>query len=167
MHVESAGKMHFRIEKRITSIKKVYNLAKCPKCGTDVPTPIKTWAMPSQRPLQNGEQPKLTGIFECPNCKARFRAAAQTEARPEAAANIKNMVERIRGIKGELMQTLKILRERIKTLETERANLMVEIDKLRKVAESRATALESEVGMLREEVKSLRELLGYSEQSED
>ena len=65
------------------------------------------------------------------------------------------------------MQTLKILRERIKTLETERANLMIEIDKLRKVAESKATALESEVGMLREEAKSLRELLGYTEQPED
>ena len=142
-------------------------MTNCPKCGTDVPTPLKTWAIPSQKPHRNGEQPKLTGIFECPSCKARFRAAVKTETKPEAAANIKNMVERIKGIKGELMQTLKVLRERIKTLETERSNLMVEIDKLRKVAESRATALESEVGMLREEAKSLRELLGYSEQPED
>jgi chromosome segregation ATPase len=140
-------------------------LANCPKCGTNVPSPIRTWAIPSQRPTEGNQQPKLTGIFECPNCKARFRAAVRTEARFEEAANIKNMVERIRGIKGELMQTLKILRERIKTLETERATLMVEIDNLRKTAESRATALESEVSMLREEVKSLRELLGYSEDS--
>jgi hypothetical protein len=44
---------------------------------------------------------------------------------------------------------------------------MVEIDKLRKVAESRATALESEVSMLREEVRSLRELLGYKEGLQD
>jgi hypothetical protein len=44
---------------------------------------------------------------------------------------------------------------------------MIEIDKLRKVAESRATALESEVSMLKEEVQSLRELLGYSKESED
>ena len=142
-------------------------MTNCPKCGTDVPTPLKTWAIPSPKPLRNGEQPKLTGIFQCPNCKARFRAAVKTETKSETAANIKNMVERIKGIKGELMQTLKVLRERIKTLETERSNLMVEIDKLRKVAESRATALESEVGMLREEAKSLRELLGYSEQPED
>jgi len=74
------------------------------------------------------------------------------------------MVERIKGIRGELMQTLVNLREKISTLETERANLMVEIEKLRKVAESRANALESEVGMLRNEVKSLRELLGYKEE---
>jgi uncharacterized protein YlxW (UPF0749 family) len=76
------------------------------------------------------------------------------------------MVERIKGIRGELVQTLKNLREKIKTLETERSNLMIEIDKLRKVAESRVTALESEVGMLREEVKSLRDLLGYTEETE-
>jgi hypothetical protein len=142
-------------------------LANCPKCGTDVPTPAKAWAVPNQQPLENGEQPKLTGIFECPNCRARFRAAVRTETEPEGTANIKNMVERIKDIKGGLMQTLKVLRERIKTLETERANLMVEIDELRKVAESRASALESEVGMLREEVNSLRILLGYSEEQEN
>jgi chromosome segregation ATPase len=140
-------------------------LANCPKCGTDVPSPIKTWAIPSPRPVEGNRQPKLTGIFECPNCKARFRAAVRTVTEPEEAANIKNMVERIKGIKGELVQTLKVLRERIKTLETERSNLMIEIDKLRKTAESRAAALESEVGMLREEVKSLRDLMGYSEES--
>jgi len=43
---------------------------------------------------------------------------------------------------------------------------MIEIEKLRKVAESRVVALESEVNMLREEVKSLRELLGYTEDLE-
>jgi septal ring factor EnvC (AmiA/AmiB activator) len=138
-------------------------LANCPKCGTSVRAPVKAWPIPSQRPTGDSQQTRLAGIFECPSCKARFRAAVEVETKPEEAANIKNMVEKIRGIKGELLQTLKILREKIKTLETERANLMVEIDKLRKVAESRATALESEVNMLREEVKSLRELLGYKE----
>jgi predicted nucleic acid-binding Zn-ribbon protein len=62
------------------------------------------------------------------------------------------------------MQTLKTLREKIRTLETERAGLMVEIEKLKKVAESRADALENEVNQLREEMKSLRELLGDSEE---
>ncbi|MGA9388759.1 MAG: hypothetical protein WBV70_08055, partial [Candidatus Bathyarchaeia archaeon] len=62
---------------------------------------------------------------------------------------------------------LKVLHERIKTLETERANLMIEIDKLRKIAESKADVLESEVSMLRDEVKSLRELLGYTKEPED
>jgi regulator of replication initiation timing len=56
------------------------------------------------------------------------------------------------------------LREKINTLETERASLMVEIENLRKVAESRVDALESEVSTLRSEVKSLRDLLGYKEE---
>jgi len=142
-------------------------VVKCPKCGTDVTSPVKTWPIPSRKPLKDGEEPKLAGIFECSSCKARFRAAVETETKTEETANIKNMVARIKGIRGELVQTLKSLHEKIKTLETERANLMIEIDKLRKVAESRASALESEVNMLRDEVKSLRDLLGYVEEPEE
>ncbi|MEM3700204.1 MAG: hypothetical protein QXL57_04995 [Candidatus Bathyarchaeia archaeon] len=142
-------------------------LVKCPRCGVEVAAPTKTWMVSPKKPLGKGEETGLViGIFECPNCKARFRSALTAEARVEERVSIKNMVERIKGIKGELMQTLKNLREKIKTLETERANLMVEIEKLKKVAESRVNALESEVHMLREEVKSLRELLGYSEETE-
>jgi len=140
-------------------------LVKCPKCDSLVDTPLKTWFLPSRKPARKGEESKISiGIFECPNCKARFRAALEAATKIEETVNIKNMVERIKGIQGELMQTLKNLREKIKTLETERANLMIEIEKLRKVAESRVIALESEVSMLREEVKSLRDLLGYAEE---
>ncbi|MGQ9507348.1 MAG: hypothetical protein ACUVTB_05765 [Candidatus Bathycorpusculaceae bacterium] len=141
-------------------------MVKCPKCGVEVGTPTKTWPIPSRKPVGKGEAGLVMGIFECPNCKARFRSALAAEAVVEERVSIKNMVERIKGIKGELMQTLKNLREKIKTLETERANLMIEIEKLKKVAESRVNALESEVNMLREEVKSLRDLLGYSEETE-
>jgi chromosome segregation ATPase len=142
-------------------------LVKCPKCGVEVTTPVKTWTIPSRKPAgKSGELGLLMGIFECANCKAKFRAAVEVETKIEGTVNIKNMVERIKGIRGELMQTLKNLREKIKTLETERSNLMIEIEKLRKVAESRVNALESEVTMLREEVKSLRDLLGYSEELE-
>jgi len=106
------------------------------------------------------------GIFECPDCKARFRAAVTAETKTEEIVSVKNMVERIKGIKGELMQTLKELRGKIKTLETERGNLMIEIEKLKKMAESKVSALEGEVTMLREEVESLRDLLGYAEEPE-
>jgi len=142
-------------------------LVKCPKCGVEVANPVKTWPIPSRKPAKKGEEPKLAmGIFECPDCKARFRAALEVETGIEETISIKNMVERIKGIRGELMQTLRTLRERIKTLETERSNLIIEIEKLRKVAESKVSALESEVSMLREEVKSLRDLLGYTEETE-
>jgi predicted RNase H-like nuclease (RuvC/YqgF family) len=141
-------------------------LVNCPKCGTDVETPVKTWPIPSRKPLGEAETPRLAGIFECPDCKARFRAAVEEETSVGETTNIKNMVDRIKGIKGELMQTLVNLREKISTLETERANLMTEIETLRKAAESKADALESEVEMLRDEVQSLRGLLGYKEQEE-
>jgi len=44
-------------------------------------------------------------------------------------------------------------------LENERRNLLLEIDELKKMADSKAGALESEVTMLREEVRSLRMIL--------
>lgn len=139
-------------------------MAKCPKCQTEVATPVKTWLLPKGF-LRKGEEKVSMGIFECPNCKARFRATL-SETTSEETVSIKNVVEKIRVIRDELMQTLKNLREKIKTLETERANLLVEIEKLKKAAESRVTALESEVNMLREEVKSLRDILGYAEEIE-
>ncbi|MEM3596894.1 MAG: hypothetical protein QXJ53_02010 [Candidatus Bathyarchaeia archaeon] len=142
-------------------------MVKCSKCGAEVPYPVKTWPIPSRKPSGKAGESKISvGIFDCPKCGARFRAALEAETRLEETVSIKNMVERIKGIREELMQTLKNLREKIKTLETERANLMIEIEKLRKAAESKASALESEVNMLREEVRSLRELLGYVEEKE-
>ncbi|NIO36188.1 hypothetical protein GTO27_00630 [Candidatus Bathyarchaeota archaeon] len=142
-------------------------MVECPKCGAEVVNPIKTWSIPSRKTLEKGEEPKVVmGIFECQDCDARFRAAVTRETKVDETVSIKNMVERIKGIKGELMQTLKNLREKVKTLETERANLMIEIEKLKKMAESKVSALEGEVNMLREEVKSLRDLLGYTEELE-
>jgi predicted RNase H-like nuclease (RuvC/YqgF family) len=144
-----------------------YDLVECPKCRTEVITPVKTWSIPSRKAAKSGEEREVVmGIFECPSCKARFRAAVTAETKAEETVSVKNMVERIKGIKGELMQTLKNLRGKIKTLETERANLMIEIEKLKKMAESKVGALEGEVSMLREEVKSLRDLLGYTEEPE-
>jgi uncharacterized protein YlxW (UPF0749 family) len=64
------------------------------------------------------------------------------------------------------MSSFKGIIEKIRTLETERKNLVLEIDELKKMADSKAKALESEVNMLREEVKSLRILLGAEEEPE-
>jgi regulator of replication initiation timing len=61
------------------------------------------------------------------------------------------------------MSSLRNVVERLKTLESERNNLLLEIEELKKMADSKARALESEVSMLREEVKSLRVLLGAEE----
>jgi uncharacterized protein YlxW (UPF0749 family) len=142
-------------------------LPNCPKCGMEAATPVKTWPIPSRKPSKEGESKLVVGIFECPNCKARFRTVVETERKKGETTSIKSMVERIKGIQGELVQTLRNLREKIKTLETERANLILEIEDLRKVAEARINALEIEVSTLREDVKSLRNVLGYVQGAEE
>jgi regulator of replication initiation timing len=61
------------------------------------------------------------------------------------------------------MSNFKGVIERIRSLETERKNILLEIEELKKMADSKAEALENEVSMLREEVKSLRVLLSGEE----
>ncbi|MCL5948877.1 MAG: hypothetical protein M1490_00165 [Candidatus Bathyarchaeota archaeon] len=63
------------------------------------------------------------------------------------------------------MSSLKNTIEKIKTLEAEKKNLLVEIEGLKKMADAKAVALESEVGLLRDEVKSLKVLMNPSEPS--
>jgi uncharacterized protein (UPF0335 family) len=60
---------------------------------------------------------------------------------------------------GALVSSFKNTIERIKALETERRNLLLEIEELKRMADAKAKALESEINMLRDEVKSLRDLL--------
>jgi len=55
--------------------------------------------------------------------------------------------------------TLKSVSERIRALELERRELLLEIDRLKRMADGKADALEKEIAMLRDEVKSLRALL--------
>lgn len=73
------------------------------------------------------------------------------------------MLERIQGMKKALIQTRNLCKK-MKTLETERASLMVEVEELKKMAESKVNALESEVSSLRNEVKALADLLGPGEE---
>ena len=57
------------------------------------------------------------------------------------------------------MNGFKNIFERIKALETERRNLLLEIEEVKRMADAKAKALESEINVLRDEVKSLRDLL--------
>ncbi len=48
-------------------------MAKCPKCGTNVSRPRKTWKM-AGRPDRKGKRMQLTiGLYDCPKCKKTFR----------------------------------------------------------------------------------------------
>ena len=79
------------------------------------------------------------------------------------------MLERDRFISGDAMamSSFKSTIERIKALESERKNLMLEIEELKRMADAKAKALESEITMLRDEVKSLRILLSGEEMNSD
>jgi hypothetical protein len=63
------------------------------------------------------------------------------------------------------MSSLKNTMEKIKSLEAEKKNLLSELEELRKAADAKATQLDNEVGALREEIKSLRILMGQPEAS--
>ena len=136
----------------------------CPNCGTEVATAVKCWTVTPVKHQASGDIPEFkVGIFECPKCKSKFRAKVDTTAKP-VETNVKDLVVKLKDIHDGLTQTLRTLREKIEKFETERTSLTGEIEKLKKVAESRANALETEVNQLREELKSLRDLLGASEE---
>jgi uncharacterized protein (UPF0335 family) len=63
------------------------------------------------------------------------------------------------------MSILKDTIEKIKNLEAEKKNLLLEIEELKKRADAKATNLESEVAALREEAKSLKLLIGHEQPS--
>ena len=128
---------------------------------------VKCWTVSPAKHTATGDIPEFrVGIFKCPKCKSKFRSKVDSTAKPAETKNVKNLVEKIKEIREGLTQTLRTLREKINTLETERASLLLEIDTLKKVAGSRANALEVEVKQLREEIKSLRELLDVGEETD-
>jgi uncharacterized protein YlxW (UPF0749 family) len=65
------------------------------------------------------------------------------------------------------MSSFKDTVEKIRALEAERKNLLLEIEELKRMADAKAKALESEINMLRDEVKSLRVLLRGEELETD
>jgi predicted nucleic acid-binding Zn-ribbon protein len=61
------------------------------------------------------------------------------------------------------MSTLRSIREKIEKLESEKADLLAELEGLREKAEIKANSLEDEVAKLRKEAESLKEILDILE----
>jgi regulator of replication initiation timing len=59
-----------------------------------------------------------------------------------------------------MSSSLKNTFEKIKILEAEKKNLLAEIEGLKKIVDAKAVSLENEVVALRDEVKSLKTLVG-------
>ena len=134
-------------------------MVECPKCGIEVVNPVKTWSMVG-KPSKTGERFKLTiGLHECPRCERKFRVVLGKER-----ITVKGMIEEIKGIEKGLIHALRNLREKIEKLESQKADLLADIEKLRDIGEERASALEREIATLRKEAESMKELLGALEQ---
>ncbi len=56
--------------------------------------------------------------------------------------------------------------EKIRKLEAEKKNLLLEIDSLQKIADTKAAALETEISALKDQVKSLKILIGEPESTQ-
>jgi predicted PhzF superfamily epimerase YddE/YHI9 len=139
-------------------------LVSCPNCETEVAAAIKCWTVAPAKHKSTGDMPEFrAGIFKCSKCKSKFRSKVDTAANP-AKTNLKAIVAKTSEIHEGLTQTLRSLHEKTKILKTGGWSLLVEIDNLKKVAQSRANFLAIEVNRLREELKSLRELLGTSKE---
>jgi predicted nucleic acid-binding Zn-ribbon protein len=86
------------------------------------------------------------------------------EANSAEVASIATLVAKLEEIRQGLTQSLRVLHEKMKTLETEQPSLLDEVARFKKTSETRASVLEAEVNELREELRSLREFLGASEE---
>lgn len=132
----------------------------CPRCGTEVNSHIKTWSMVGKRSI-TGERRELTlGVFMCPECEKRFLKVLEKE---KEERNLKGTIEKIKGIEKGLSVMLGDLKEKIEKLKNERAEILEEIETLKKEGETRASSLEDEIVSLREEVEDLKKMLGENE----
>lgn len=73
------------------------------------------------------------------------------------------MDEGIEDVREDFMRLLKNLRERIDSLESERASLLGEVTELRQKADEKVDSLEKEVERLKKEKEALKEILGFAE----
>ena len=64
------------------------------------------------------------------------------------------------------MSSLQKTVERIKKLEAEKKELLVEIQELKKLADAKASSLETELASLREDAQALKILLGQEQPSQ-
>jgi transcription elongation factor Elf1 len=139
-------------------------LVECPSCGTEVTVALKSWPVTFKKQGEYYVKPKFfIGIFECPKCKSKFRSRVESAVKPAESPRFEELLQKVKSIQTGLIQTKKALHEKISRLETERGSLMLELGDLQKDAEFRAEELESEICQLREEIKSLKELLGSTE----
>ncbi len=134
----------------------------CPNCGTkQTSTPKKVTV------LQVKQDETLTPevdieVFACPKCKTVFNqdTSSQTSRPQNDEPTITGLIEKICQVQLGFKQNLENLRRNLGLLETERSEVLFELETLRKDSESRADGLEDDVNKLREEIQGLKDVLG-------
>ena len=124
----------------------------CPNCGSKA---VQITSMAVESSEEN--LPKSNVLYECENCKSRF---FKTDADVPSSQSILELISQLHEIKSGLKKTVSKLREKIDLLENEHSEYLLDIESEEKEAESRADDLEAEVNQLREELKSLKDILG-------
>ncbi len=130
-------------------------MAKCPNCGVEVIDPVKSWNMIG-KPDKSGEMFKLTmGLYNCICSEKSFRSVIGKER-----ITLKGVVEKNNSLEEQLMEATSKkseLESIVKTLETEKAQLLAEVEVLRAIPalEEMVTSLEADLVMLRAEKGAL------------
>jgi hypothetical protein len=142
-----------------------FKLVNCTNCGTKEVTAFKRWRiLPSKKEPVESEHRQQGGVYQCAKCKTKFKSTTNVEEK-SSQPTFSGSAERIEEIRLGLIQTLNNLRINIEALETEKPTLLFEIEDRKKNAESRVIELELEVSQLREELKTFKDLLGFSEET--
>mgnify|MGYP001027438232 CR=1 FL=1 len=132
-------------------------MVECPRCGVESTNLVKTWMMIG-KPSRLGEMLQLTiGLYECTNCKKKFRGILGKEK-----ISLKGMMQKIKVLEEMVMEAAKKraeLEEKVKSLEEEKACLLAEIEALKAIPEleAKVCALEDDIAKLKEEKKVLEE----------
>ncbi len=143
-------------------------MVNCPNCGTTQATAKNNWIIQPKRADASVKPEIYVGVYECPKCKASFKSATQAQtAMPAQSADptVSVLVGRLNEIQAGFRQNLENLRRNLEVLESERSEVLFEIESVKKDAESRAVGLETEISQLREDITSLKELLGLKTES--
>ncbi len=143
-------------------------MVNCPNCGTTQATAKNNWTIQPKR-ADTPVTPEIdVGVYECPKCKASFKSAipAQTAVPAQSVdPTVSVLIGRLNEIRSGFRQNLDNLRRNLEVLESERSEVLFEIESVKKDAESRAVGLEMEISQLREDITSLKELLGLKKES--
>lgn len=123
----------------------------CPKCGTGVRTPTKTWTIPSEPDSRGRLLEQTVGLYQCAKCGEKF---PHVYGRQKLKIISVKELEQLDRAVNEARAENQVLHARIKALEAEGVQLRAEILRLQETLV--LTELQSRLENLRRDVFTLR-----------